>query len=74
MLNVNQSSKIRGILALCINGQSKEAAKKVNKLSKYEIAHCLGGNAFEVMPDLVDKDLAYKWENFIVRALEGFYS
>ena len=66
--------KIQYIIDNWVNGNLKEAAKKVNSLTKIELFYLVSSNNKLACPSLIAaKNTVVRLENFVLQALEGGY-
>lgn len=66
--------KIQYIVDNWVNGNLKEAAKKVNSLPKLELFYLVSSHNKLACPGLIaHKNTIVRLENFILQALEGAY-
>ena len=68
-------TKIKYIVTNWINGNKKEAAKKVRGLTKIELFYLVSSHNILVCRELIgNKEKQCSLENFVCNALEGVYS
>lgn len=72
IVNDAQARKLGAILTAYRNGNMKDAASRVRKLTKRELVKLLLAN--HQLPEgfLCDPGPAYDFESFVERALEGY--
>jgi hypothetical protein len=74
MIPVKTESKIKAIYYNYVNGNKKDGAKLVNKLSKLELVLISNTGLVTVVTELIGKtEKRLRFEDFIVNSLEGRY-
>ncbi len=73
MLTTLETEQYQTIFDNWINGNTKEAARLVKRLTKLKLCRILT-RAHEAIPDLIgNPNMVYTFEDFIELALEGIY-